>query len=70
MYKFHLNLKFQEEIQLNSKPRNFFEFSFEIHFKSREFPMEKVVSFFKPFTTIFYLHFSKHRKIIFSSVKV
>jgi hypothetical protein len=46
-------LKFQEVI-LNSKHRNFSEFSFEIHFESGEVPMEKVVPFFKPFTTVFY----------------
>jgi hypothetical protein len=52
--KVHPNLKFQEEILLNSKPRNFSEFLFEIHFESGEIPMEKVVPFFKHFATIFY----------------
>jgi hypothetical protein len=55
--KVHPNLKFQEEILLNSKLRNFSEFSFEIHFESREVPMNKVVPFFKPFITIFYFNF-------------
>jgi hypothetical protein len=28
-----------------------------MHFEYEETPMEKVVSLFKPFTTIFYFHF-------------
>jgi hypothetical protein len=33
---------------------NFPKFSFEMHFKSGEVPMEDVVHLFKSFTTIFY----------------
>jgi uncharacterized membrane protein (GlpM family) len=64
-------LKFQEEILLNYKPRNFSEFSFKIHVESREVPMEKVIPFFKPFTTISYFKKKiKLEKILFGSVKV
>jgi hypothetical protein len=61
---------FQQEILLNSKPRNFTEFSFEIHFKSEEVPMEKVILFIKTFTTICHLNFFELRKIIFESNQV
>jgi hypothetical protein len=36
--KVHPNLKFKEEILLNSKSRKFSKFSFEIHFESGEGP--------------------------------
>jgi hypothetical protein len=68
--KFHSNRKFQEEILLNSKPRSFNDFLFEIHFKSREVPMETVVPFFKFFTTIFYFNFFEVGKALFGSNKV
>jgi hypothetical protein len=54
----------------NSKPRNFSEFSFEMHFESEEVPMETVVPFSKTFTTIFYFKFLDLRTILSGSVKV
>jgi hypothetical protein len=68
--KVHPNLKFQEEILLNSKPRKFSKFSFEIHFESGEVPMEKIIPFFKPLTTIFYFKFFDLGKVLFGAVKV
>jgi hypothetical protein len=44
----------QEEILLNSKPWKFSDFSFEMYFKSKEVPVEKVVHLFDIFTTIFF----------------
>jgi hypothetical protein len=44
-------MKFQKEIQLNSKSRNFFEFSFEIHFESKEVHRKKIVPLIKTFKT-------------------
>jgi hypothetical protein len=38
----HSNFKFQEEILLNSKPRKFSGFPFEIHLESEEVPMKKL----------------------------
>jgi hypothetical protein len=66
---FHSNLKFQKGILLNSKCRNFSEFSFEIHSESRKVPMKKAVPFFKTFTTIFYFKIFKCGKVLFGRVK-
>jgi hypothetical protein len=63
-------LKFQEEILLNSEPRNFSEFLFEIHLKYGEVPMEKVLPFFKTFTTIFYFKLFEPGKVLPASIKV
>jgi hypothetical protein len=41
-----------------------------IHFEYEEVTIEKVVPFFKPFTTIFYLKYFKLRKIMFESNQV
>jgi hypothetical protein len=68
--KFHPNLKLQEEILLNPKPRNFSEFSFEIHYESGEVPMDEVVPLFKTFSTIFYFNFFELGNVLFGSVKV
>jgi hypothetical protein len=68
--KFHPNLKLQEEILLNPKPRKFSEFSFEIHYESGEVPMDEVVPLFKTFSTIFYFNFFELGNILFGSVKV
>jgi hypothetical protein len=46
-----------KKILLNSKPRKFFEFSFEIHSESEEVSIEKVVHLFETFKTIFYFKF-------------
>jgi hypothetical protein len=55
---------------MNSKPRKFSEFSFEIHLEIGEVPMEKVVPFFKTFTTIFYFKFLKLMKGLFRSKEI
>jgi hypothetical protein len=55
---------------LNSKPRSFYDFSFEIHSKSEEVSMEKVVPFFKSFTTIFYFNIFALGKVLFGSVQI
>jgi hypothetical protein len=55
---------------LNSKCGNFSKFSFEIHFETGEVPKEKVVPFFKTFTTIFYFKLFKVGKVHFGWVKV
>jgi hypothetical protein len=55
---------------LNSKPRSFPDFSFEIHFESEEVPMEKVVPFYKPFIIIFYFKFVELGKVLFGPAKV
>jgi hypothetical protein len=70
MSKFHPNLKFQEEILLNPKPRNFPEFLFEIHFESGGVPMEEIVLFFKSFSTVFYFKFFELGEVLFGVVKV
>jgi hypothetical protein len=63
--KFHPSSKFKEEILLNSKPRRFSNFSFEIHSKSEEVSMEKVVHLFEIFTTICFPNFwSSGRSIL------
>jgi hypothetical protein len=63
-------VKFQKEILLNSKPRNFFEFSFELHFESEKVPMEKVVPLIKTFKTILYFRFFELRKVLFGSKEI
>jgi hypothetical protein len=63
-------MKFQKEILLNSKHRNFFEFSFEIHFKSKEVPMEKIVPLIKTLKTVFYSRFLELRKVLFGSKEI
>jgi hypothetical protein len=65
--KLHSNFKFQEEILLNSKPRNFSDFPFGIHLESKKVPTEKVVSFFKSFKPIFYSKFLELEKVLFGS---
>jgi hypothetical protein len=55
---------------LNSKPRKFSEFSFEIHSEYGEVPMKKVVPLFKSFTTIFYFKIFGCGKVLFGWVKV
>jgi hypothetical protein len=65
----HPNLKVQEEILLNSKLRNLSKFLFEIHFESGEVPMENVVPFFNPFTTIFYFKFFELGKVLSGAIK-
>jgi hypothetical protein len=60
------NLKFQEEILLSPKTRNFSKFSFQIHFESGE---EKVASFFKTFSTIFYFKFLSSRMSCLDQLK-
>jgi hypothetical protein len=50
-------LKSQEEILVNSKPRSFSDFLFEIYSKSEEVPIDKVVHLFKhsqPYFILFY----------------
>jgi hypothetical protein len=54
---------------LNSKPRNFSEFSFEIHFETEEVPMEKVVPFFKTLAVIFYLKKLELMKVLLDRLK-
>jgi hypothetical protein len=60
----------QEEILVNSKPRSFSDFSFEIYSKSEEVTMEKLVPFFKSFTRIFYFNFFALGKELFGSVQI
>jgi hypothetical protein len=55
---------------LNPKPRNFSEFSFDIHFESGGVPMEEVVPFFKTFSTVFYFKIFKLGKVQFGAFKV
>jgi hypothetical protein len=51
---------------LNSKiDLKFQKIQFKIHFGSKEIPMEKVVPFFKIFTTIFYFKFFEPGKVLF-----
>jgi hypothetical protein len=57
-------------ILLNFKPRSFSEFSFIFHFESQEVPIEKVVPFFKTFTTIFYFKFFELGKALFGLNKI
>jgi hypothetical protein len=63
-------MKFRKGILLNYKPRNFFQFSFEIHFEPKEAPMEKLVPLIKTFKTAFYFKFFELRELLFGSVKV
>jgi hypothetical protein len=65
--KFHSNSKCQEEIILNSRPREFSEFSFKIPSESEEVSMGKVVHLFEIFPTIFYFQFSELGKGLFGS---
>jgi hypothetical protein len=69
-FKFHSNSKFQKEILLNSKPRKFSKFSFEIHTESGKVPMDKVVPLIKTFKTIFCLKFFECGNVLFGPVKV
>jgi hypothetical protein len=59
------NSKFHEEIILNSKPRDFPEFSFQIPSQSEEVSIEKVVNLFDTFKTIFYFKNFELGKVIF-----
>jgi hypothetical protein len=68
--KFHSNSKFQEEVILNSRPREFPEFSFQIPSESEEVSKEKVVYPFEMFKTIFYFNFLELDKVPFGSVKI
>jgi hypothetical protein len=57
-FKFHPNSKFKEETILNSPkfyPRELSDFSFEIHYESKEVSMERIVHLFERFKTIIYL---------------
>jgi hypothetical protein len=63
-------MKFQKEIILNSQPRNFFEFSFEIHLESKEIPREKVVPLIQTFKTVFYFRFLELEKVLFGSKEI
>jgi hypothetical protein len=58
-------LEIFSQILFNFKPRSFSDVSFEIHFEFEEVPIEKVVPFFKSFTTLFYFKILEHDKAIF-----
>jgi hypothetical protein len=57
------------KILIKFKTRSFAEFSFKIHFKFEDISLEKVVSLFKPFNSIFYLKFFEPRKVPVGFVK-
>jgi hypothetical protein len=57
-------------ILLNSRPRDFAEFSFQISYESEEVSMDKVVHIFEIFKTIFYFNFLELKKVPFGSVKI
>jgi hypothetical protein len=68
--KFHSKFKFQEGILLNSKPRSFSKFSFEIHSESEGVSMEKVVHLFVIFKPIFNLKNFELGKVLSGSFKL